>query len=130
SNFKLTYGILPGLKASTSLAADYAIHRRQYFQPSYLSESNYSKSQGETGVNLMILNENLLTYEKRFGDDHKLNIIGGFSYQYDQVEYNGGHGENSPSDKIYYVRPGFPTIGERTYDYGGGNVFTETVAFQ
>lgn len=129
SNFKLSYDILSGLVASSSLAADYAVHRRNYFQPSYLNESGYSRSVGETGVDLMVLNENLLSWKKTINDHHNFNIVAGFSYQYDQVEYNGGHGENSPSDKIYYVRPGFPTLGERTYDYGWGS-FTEMVAFQ
>ncbi len=129
SNFKLSYDIIPGLVASSSLAADYAVHRRNYFQPSYLNESGYSRSVGETGVDLMVLNENLLSWKKAINDHHNFNVVAGFSYQYDQVEYNGGHGENSPSDKIYYVRPGFPTLGERTYDYGWGS-FTEMVAFQ
>ena len=112
TNFKLAYEIIDGLKLSTSLAADYSLNRRNGFTPSYLNTTNRSMSVGETGIDLMVLNENLLSYEKTFKDVHDVNAVFGFSYQYDQSEYNGGSGENSPSDKIYYVRPGFPDLGD------------------
>lgn len=111
SNFKLGYDVIDGLNLSTSLAADYSVARRNYFQPSYLSDQGYSKSVGETAVNLMVLNENLLNYNKTIGEDHNINFVGGFSYQYDQMEYNGGSAMNSPSDKIYYAPSGFPDYG-------------------
>ena len=130
TNFKIGYDVVENLNLSTSLAADYSINRRNYFQPSNLSESGYSMSMGETGINLMVLNENLLTYNKTINENHNLNFIAGFSYQYDQVEYNGGSAQNSPSDKIYYAPDGMPEIGQQIYDYGDGNSYTETVAFQ
>ncbi len=125
ASFKINYELLDGLTLSSSIASDYSVHRRNYFQPSYLSQSNYSSSIGQTGINLMALNENLVSYNKIIDGKHKINAVAGFSYQYDQVEYNGGRAENSPSDRIYYAMPGFPTIGQR--DYGG---FVETIAFQ
>ena len=36
ANIKIGYDVLDGLNVSTSLAADYSIHRRHYFSPSYL----------------------------------------------------------------------------------------------
>ena len=117
SNFRLGYEILDGLNFSTSLAVDYAIARRNYFSPSYLSDDNNSMSLGETGINLMVLNENLLTYKRMFGESHSLELLGGFSYQYDQEEYNGGYAQKSPSDKIYYAPQGMPDL--ETVDWGG-----------
>lgn len=119
SNFRLGYEILEGLDFSTSLAADYAIARRNYFSPSYLSDDNNSISLGETGINLMVLNENLLTYKRTFQESHSLELLGGFSYQYDQEEYNGGYAQKSPSDKIYYAPSGMPnleTVGWGNYE--------------
>ena len=110
SNFRLGYEIIKGLSFSTSLAADYAIARRNYFSPSYLSDEGNSMSLGETGINLMVLNENLLTYKRMCGESHSLELLGGFSYQYDQEEYNGGYAQKSPSDKIYYAPPGMPDL--------------------
>lgn len=78
TNFKIGYDVVENLNLSTSLAADYSINRRNYFQPSNLSESGYSMSMGETGINLMVLNENLLTYNKTINENHNLNFIAGF----------------------------------------------------
>ncbi|WP_255302007.1 SusC/RagA family TonB-linked outer membrane protein [Butyricimonas sp. Marseille-P3923] len=111
SNFKIGYDVIPGLNVSVSLAADYSIHRRNYFQPSYLDNDGFSKSIGETSINLMVLNENLVSYQKIFKEEHSLSLMAGFSYEYDQMEYNGGSAENSPSDKIYYAPSGMPDIG-------------------
>lgn len=108
SNFKLGYEPVDGLNVSTSLAADYSIARRNFFQPSYLNDKGYSKSLGETGINLMVLNENLLNYKTTIKEDHNFDFIVGFSYQYDQMEYNGGFAMNSPSDKIHYAPGGLP----------------------
>ena len=119
SNFRLGYEIIEGLNFSTSLAVDYSIARRNYFSPSYLSDAGNSMSLGETGVNLMVLNENLLTYKRTFEESHSLELLGGFSYQYDQEEYNGGYAQKSPSDKIYYAPSGMPdleTVGWGDYE--------------
>ena len=117
TNFRLSYEIIDGLNFSTSLAADYSIARRNYFSPSYLSSDNNSMSLGETGINLMVLNENILSYKRMFDDDHSLEALAGFSYQYDQEEYNGGYAQKSPSDKIFYAPAGMPDL--ETVDWGG-----------
>lgn len=112
TNFKIGYDIIEGLNLSTSFAADYSLNRRNGFTPSNLNSTNRSMSVGETGITLMALNENLLSFRRTFAEDHTVSAVAGVSYQYDQAEYNGGSGENSPSDKIYYVRPGFPELGD------------------
>ena len=125
ANFKLGYDIIDGLNLSVSLAADYSIERRNYFQPSYLSADGYSLSMGETSINLMVLNEDILSFKRTIKEKHDISVVAGFSYQYDQVEYNGGSAQNAPSDKIHYAPSGMPELGEQGYgDY------TETIAFQ
>lgn len=125
ANFKLGYDILDGLNLSTSLAADYSIERRNYFQPSYLNYDGYSNTIGETGINLMILNENLLSFKRTINEKHDISFVAGFSYQYDQMEYNGGNAQNAPSDKIHYAPEGMPEYGEQT-----SRDYTEIIAFQ
>ena len=125
TSFRLGYEPIDGLNISTSLSVDYSIDRRNYFQPSYMSSDNYSMSMGETGINLMVLNENLLSYNRTFKEEHSLDFVAGFSYQYDQTEYNGGSAQNSPSDKIYYAPSGMPDLGTQT-SYGT----TKVIAFQ
>ncbi len=125
ANFRLVYEPIDGLNISTSLAGDYSIERRNYFRPSYLSESGYSKSIGETGINLMVLNENILSYNRKIRDHHDINFVAGFAYQYDQGEYNGGSASNSPSDKIYYAPLGMPSLGVQ-----GSGGYEQTIAFK
>lgn len=117
--FKLGYEVVDGLYLSSSFAADYSVHRRNYFSPSYLSDEGFSNSVGETGVNLMVLSESLLSCNKTVRENHNFNFVAGFSYQYDQMEYNGGTAENSPSDKIYYAPSGMPELIKKDYDSGG-----------
>lgn len=125
TNFKVGYEILEGLKFSTSLAADYSIDRRNYFTPSYINDDQNSISLGETGINLMVLNENLLSFKRLFKEHHGVDFVMGLSYQYDQMEYNGGSAKKSPSDKIYYAPMGMPDLG--TVDWGD---YKEVVAYK
>ena len=109
TNFRLGYQVIEGLDITTSLSADYSVARRNYFQPSYLNTDGWSQSVGETGINLMVLNENVLSYKKVVNEDHNISFMAGLSYQYDQMEYNGGYAMNSPSDKVYYAPSGLPS---------------------
>lgn len=124
-NFRLGYEIMKGLNLTASLSADYSIERRNYFEPAALSAFGYSTSVGETAVNLMVLNEDILTYTKSIQDKHNFNVVAGFSYQYDQIEYNGGSARNSPSDKIEYAPSGLPDLAEQ-----GSLSFSQTVALK
>lgn len=125
SNFKLGLDIIDGLNISTSLAADYSIERRNYFEPGSLNVRGWSTSLGETGLNLMILNENLINYKKTFNDEHTVSFVGGFSYQYDQIEYTGGYAQNSPSDLIEYAPSGLPNI-----SWEGSDDYKEPIAMK
>lgn len=125
SNFRLGLDLIEGLNISASLAADYSIERRNYFSPSSLDVRGWSTSLGETGVNLMILNENLITYTHVINDMHSISAVGGFSYQYDQIEYNGGYAMNSPSDKIEYAPGGLPSLSVE-----GSGDFQQTIALK
>jgi len=125
SNFRLGLDLIEGLNISASLAADYSIERRNYFSPSSLNVRGWSTSLGETGVNLMILNENLITYTRVINDMHSISAVGGFSYQYDQIEYNGGYAMNSPSDKIEYAPGGLPSLSVE-----GSGDFQQTIALK
>jgi TonB-linked SusC/RagA family outer membrane protein len=108
TNFKINYQILDGLSFSTALAIDYMEAKRNLFLPSSLDVDGRSMSLGEVGKNYMILNENLLHYNKVLKAKHKLDFLLGQSYQFDRNEYNGGYAKKSPSDLIHYALPGFP----------------------
>lgn len=109
SNFKASYEIAEGLKISSNLAGDFSYARRNKFMPSTMNLDGWSNSSADVGTNLMLLCENLLEFKKSINEVHNFNFLGGFSYEYDEVESVAGFGQNSPSDDIHYVNDKFPT---------------------
>ena len=130
SQLQLGWQISPALQFTSIAAADYAVHRRNFFAPSTITDDGLALTSGETGINLLVLNENLLTFTRRIGKSGEMVALAGMSYQFDQEEYNGGTALNSPSNRIYYARPGFPLTGERSVVGINGQITTETTAFQ
>lgn len=121
-SLRLGYDIMKGLNFSTSGSLDYSLERRNFFTPSYLDPTLKSRNStlGEQGINLMALNENLLTYTTSI-DEHNINALVGQSYQYEQSEYNGGSAMNTPSDLVRYASTYLP---QYTKDISGT---TETI---
>ena len=117
NNMKLTYDIFKNVTISSNLATEFSFARRNTFIPSTMSWDDKSQSRGSLGPNIMLLNENLITYNATINDLHHFNFVSGFTYQYDQYEMYSGIGENSPSDDIKYVTDLFPKyeIIEGTY---------------
>lgn len=117
SNLKLSYKFLEDFEISSSGSLDYSLERRNFFSPSYLDPSGKgrNKSLGEQGINMMALNENLLTYRKNWRD-HNLSILGGQSFQFDQNDYNGGYAMNTPSDLVWYASTLLPQYTKDIYE--------------
>lgn len=128
SNFDLKYHLLRGLDISSNISYDYSLQKRNYYSPAYLDVNNRGKSTGEVETNAQILNENLLTYDFKIHGDHNFKLLVGFSTQYDRYEYNGGTAYGSPSDLIFYSRPGFPSLA--TQDVFGTSVTTALQSYQ
>lgn len=116
SNIKVSFNLLPGLVFSTSGAADYSQEKRNYFTPSDVTVTRRNKTMGEAAINLMALNENLLSFQKTINGDHNFSAVAGLSYQYDRMEYNGGSAENIPTNRIYYASPLLPSLGQENVD--------------
>ncbi|MDY4043495.1 MAG: SusC/RagA family TonB-linked outer membrane protein [Marinifilaceae bacterium] len=121
NNFTLSYNILPNLKLSTSLGVDYWQNMMDYFRPSYLSSMKESYVSQMIGRSIMLLNENLLSYNTTW-KKHKFDILLGQSTQYDQIDRTQGVAQGGASDFIHYA-VGFPeyvidvdpVTGEETY---------------
>ena len=101
--FDLTYEFIEGLKLKSSLALDYSQQNQNIFLPTALDEYSETYSSGQIGRNLMLLNENLLTYKKTFGDDHTLDLLAGLSFQSNENNNISGYGRRAASDLIHYV---------------------------
>src|SRR5690606_26258610 len=79
------YEILDGLSFKSSIGVNLGNSQYHEYVPSYMpsyvaSGAEFGNARTDIGFKDYLLNENTLTYDKRFGD-HNINILGGFTYQ-------------------------------------------------
>ncbi|HYW94549.1 MAG TPA: TonB-dependent receptor, partial [Bacteroidales bacterium] len=76
------YDILKHLKLRVNVGIDHRSNVQDYFNPTYTYSGSFNNGQARYAnfESSRFLNENTLTYDVSFGR-HKLNILGGFSYQ-------------------------------------------------
>ena len=112
ANLQLGYEILKGLSITTSLALDYTQANQNQFTPSYLDASGYneSKSSGDIARDMLLSNENLLSYVFSLDEVHNFDLLFGLAYDGSKSWSNSGHGLRGPSDRIEYVGSGFPDL--------------------
>lgn len=103
TSFDLSYEFIKGLSFKTSVALDFSQQNVNIFLPSNLNDYNESYSNGQVGRNMMLLNENLLTYKRTFAENHNVDFLLGLSLQSDEANKIGGYGYKAPSDLIHYV---------------------------
>lgn len=104
ANMNLKYQLYKGLNLSVLGSLDYNQGMRNNFRPSTLDpENNLSSSIGEVDRNMLLLNENMLTYRASFNEKHNIDALFGISYQSDQNDYISAKGLGGASDKIHYI---------------------------
>ncbi|MFR7808877.1 MAG: hypothetical protein ACLU4N_06160 [Butyricimonas faecihominis] len=101
ASFDANYEFFHGLTFKTSIALDYSQQNLNVFLPSNLNDYNESFSQGQIERNMMLLNENLLTYKRSFAEKHNVDFLVGLSTQSDEANVLGGYGYKAPSDLIH-----------------------------
>ncbi len=81
-------------KSTISPVLDYNKHN--FYNPGLLPEKLAINAGGDGGVNsgstLNLLNENTVTYSNNFGTDHRIDLLGGFTWQTEQSEGVNAHG--------------------------------------
>ncbi len=96
------------LKFRTNLSVGYYSNKRKYLLPSILYDENQSNNQGASYnyLNWNWMNENYLTYTRKFNKVHNFSAMAGVSAQKWSREDEILAGSNSPSD-ILYTMNGF-----------------------
>lgn len=102
NSFDLSIEVVTGLRLKSSVAMDYSMQFQNVFMPSELDAYKESYSSNSTVRNLMLLNENLLTYTRSFGD-HNVDALLGLSFQKDEMNSGSMYGKKSASDLIHYI---------------------------
>ena len=81
---------MEGLKLKSSLAVDFSMQDQNIFIPSDLNVDHNSYSAGNNTIKMMWLNENLLSYNKIFADNHSIDLLLGLSFQGDIAKDKAG----------------------------------------
>ncbi|GAA0556622.1 SusC/RagA family TonB-linked outer membrane protein [Chitinophaga japonensis] len=99
------YEIIDGLKAKVSFNVNYGNGSTFVFNPSFLGGVNNpppgipNSSQSKASA-LNWLSETLLSYDKKLGKDHMLNVVLGYTAQKERQDYLQINATNYPDDKI------------------------------
>lgn len=102
------YQILDGLKLRYSFNVDYTNSSSFVFNPSFVGGVNsppptVPNSTTNKSTSFNWLSEAVLTYDKSFGKDHRLNVVVGYSAQKERAESLYLFADNYPDDKIQTI---------------------------
>lgn len=143
-NQYLEYQIMEGLKFRANISLDFISMKEDEFYPTTVDyRTGYNSGAVRATSNLTWANENYLTYEKVFSDDHNFSALAGFSQQEWKLETTGLNGMYFASDNIRTLN-GAGTIsgqqvnttvehglasfyGRLSYDYKGKYLFQANI---
>lgn len=106
-NFSAEYKLLEGLTIKTTFGSDILNTKLNYFAPSFTAAGNSSGTiagSGSIGTISYLgwLNENTVTYDHSFKAKHFINILAGYTTQYQKSENTFLAGQTFPSDALSY----------------------------
>ncbi|EFK56715.1 TonB-dependent receptor [Sphingobacterium spiritivorum] len=106
-NVAVSYEIIDGLKLKLSAGLDHAYNKRDTYYPGNISLGQrtvdgkpvFGIANKLYGSSTTFINDNILEYQKQFGDKHKLDALVGLTYQTSKNdELNSGTGIGFASD--------------------------------
>lgn len=86
-----------GFTLKSSVYSDLSLTDQDMFLPAFMNEYGYSYSSGGYKLTIMLLNENILSYEKTFGI-HTVSAIAGISFQNMEQKLKSGYGMGGLAD--------------------------------
>ena len=100
-NQYLEYEIMKGLKFRTNISLDFISMKEDEFYPTTVDyRTGYNTGAVRATSNLTWANENYLTYDKIFNNNHNFSALAGFSQQEWKLETTGLNGMYFASDNI------------------------------
>ncbi|WP_163410467.1 SusC/RagA family TonB-linked outer membrane protein [Flavobacterium ajazii] len=105
------YKIIEGLTAKVSLGTDIIENKQNRYIPSTLYESPAGGSASKGSLSsLNWLNENTISYKKKFGEKHAFDILAGYTQQKTTSEVFRAGSSNFASDEFTYNNLGSGTV--------------------
>jgi TonB-linked SusC/RagA family outer membrane protein len=94
---------LKGLSVKGSIALDKGAETRNRYSPTYLSSTSVATGTSSSVDNYSWTAEATVNYAKTFFNDHRIEVLAGYSAQQFEQESNGVNGTNFPSDDVEYL---------------------------
>lgn len=106
-NFAAEYKISDVLTLKSTIGADLLGSTLNFYAPSYTAAGNSSGTISGSGSvgninSVSWLNENTVSYDKSIADKHFLNVLAGYTTQFQRVETGFAAGQTFPSDATTY----------------------------
>ncbi len=105
-NFFAELGLIRGLKYRISFSPDYRFVRTGGFRNSAVAEGGPANASNSTSQPFHYVLDNLITYDKRFSPDHKINVTLLQSIEKDRVESLGGSVNDLPYEQQLFYNLG------------------------
>jgi len=101
----LDFELIDGLHFKTYLGLDYASERESLFRPSNIGLRNSAApttatANSSTNRILNWISENTLSYNKEFVGGHSIALLGGYTFQKENIQNNFLSGQNFPTDVV------------------------------
>ncbi|HWK04270.1 MAG TPA: TonB-dependent receptor [Puia sp.] len=98
------YKLLKELTLKVSAGADLINTKQNYYAPSYTTNGYSTSGSASIGSATVVtwLNENTLTYDHAFGNTHFLNVLAGYTTQFEKDEFAVASAQKFPNDLTGY----------------------------
>ncbi len=117
ANTALTYEPIAGLTFRVSAGVENNPNRREFYSPRILTTSPTGSASITFGEHTNILNENIITYTRKFTKDHTFTVTGGITYQNEKTSSATSSASGFSTDVLgtnalgSASTPGVPTSG-------------------
>lgn len=103
-NIYASYTIIKGLDLRVTVGLDQTHNVQDYYDPSYIFSGSFNGGQARYALAdyRTVLSENTLTYTNTFNDRHRLNILGGFTYDFTNSRSFIEIAQGFPNDRLEY----------------------------
>lgn len=121
ANVYAELALFPWLKYRTEFGSDIVYANHNTFFPSFERGNFFGKSGVRRSLNnsLFWINKHLLTFNKRFGEDHNLTALAGFEIQEGKYEFLFASRENLPTNDLQQLALG--DAGQQQNNGGAGH---------
>lgn len=126
-NINASYDIIPGLTVKADLSTDFNYYKEDHFEPATTIQGQPAgRGFYSTREAMIWAFEPQVTYSRTFAEDHKLNLLGGMTFQEEYLQGNWviGEGFSGFGNQTYIGTAAQITDGTSFYtDYGFNSIF-------